>query len=89
MLFEVASTTGPMVQEHVIVFAPFRMDTMHGRLWHSTQAILATISTDNNRPEIRYGRLLVFRKTANKPAGGCDAPDLGALCIPGYIVVGW
>jgi hypothetical protein len=65
------------------------MDTTHGRLWHGTQAILATIATDSNRPEIRYGRLLVFRKTANKPAAGRDAPDLGALCIPGYIAVGW
>ena len=39
--------------------------------------------------EIRYDRLLIFRKTANKPAGGRDAPDLWALCIPGYIAVGW
>ena len=36
-----------------------------------------------------HGRLLVFKKTANKPAGGRDTPDLGALCIPGYIAVGW
>jgi hypothetical protein len=48
MLFKVASTAGPMVQEHGIVVAPFRMDTTHGRLWHGNQAILATISTDNN-----------------------------------------
>ena len=78
-----------LVQEHVIFFAPFDMDTTYGRLWHGTQAILATLSTDSNRPEIRYGRLFVFRKTANKPACGRDAPDLGALCIPGYIAVGW
>jgi hypothetical protein len=65
------------------------METTHGRLWHVAQAILATISTDSNRPEIRYGRLLVIRKTANKPAGGRRAPDLGALRIPGHIAVGW
>ena len=89
MLFKVTATAGPIVQEHVIVFAPFRMDTTHGRLWHGAQAILATMSTDNNRPEICYDRLLVFRKTANKPTGGRDAPVLWVLCSPGYIAVGW
>jgi hypothetical protein len=29
-------------------FGSFRMDTTHGRLWHGTQAIPVTISTDNN-----------------------------------------